>query len=929
MKRLIVVTLCLFVTLSMVAQVWEYTLNSNNAFNSIRDVEPTNDGGCLMIGTTGPAGWNTPKQIQLIKLDVDGQEQWVNQLGDSQLGSWNGGRIDQSSTGEFAFVGTNGSNVVVFKLDNQGNVLWTSNIGGTTWNWDGMKDIKFLSNGDLVVVYYESSFSGVKIVKLSSDGNIVWTISEDPYFRDVSLAVDDADQFIINAYQVSPYGTLLKKYDSDGGLIWATGLDSLGRVEDLVYLGNDNFAFGGSSNLLFGTIDAFGVDSYHDMSFIQAQYPQIRTNRLGAHSDGGAMISMYDPSYGKNILVKLDDSFSPEWTVDFFIASDTAGFAVEELADQRIVVAGNNNGSAYAAKIGLDGTFRINTITGNVFYDEDDFCGTANINTTSVQDWLVTATKGNQVYSTICDENGDFSMVVDTGTYQLEAYVPNDLWVMCTPFETVSTLVPDETIVQDLQASPTGDCPNLVVNMTTMILQRCLVGDFVITIHNDGTITSENTILEIVLDPYLSYLSANPPPFQINGDTLLFNVGDIPVHERELFFLNVNVSCDAILGQTHCTSAEAWPGQACAPFDPLWDQSDIDVSATCEGDSIRFFIENVGTGDMAASKGYFLYEEIYLERTGQFQLNSGEIMEVATKANSLTYRLEANQSAGHPISTSASMAVEGCSPYGPPYSTGIVNMFPQDDEAPALDIDCIENVGPYDPNDKQGFPKGIGSNHYIEANVDLEYRIRFQNTGTAPAINVVIRDTLPAELDVTSLQMGASSHNYTYDIVNGHILKVSFNDIMLPDSNTNFEASIGFFEFKIKQEPDLPAGTIINNSAAIYFDFNEPIITNIYFHEIGDDFFLTNIEEVEPDLPGVEVIIFPNPFREETQIEILGSQFTNFEFQVYSAVGQLIDYQSFSGNQFNYRQDQLPPGLYFYEIRSGNQHLQSGKLMVQ
>ncbi len=47
----------------------------------------------------------------------------------------------------------------------------------------------------------------------------------------------------------------------------------------------------------------------------------------------------------------------------------------------------------------------------------------------------------------------------------------------------------------------------------------------------------------------------------------------------------------------------------------------------------------------------------------------------------------------------------------------------------------------YDPNDKQVFPIGYTEAHYIADDEQLEYLIRFQNTGNAPATDVLLRDT--------------------------------------------------------------------------------------------------------------------------------------------------------------------------------------------
>ena len=133
--------------------------------------------------------------------------------------------------------------------------------------------------------------------------------------------------------------------------------------------------------------------------------------------------------------------------------------------------------------------------------------------------------------------------------------------------------------------------------------------------------------------------------------------------------------------------------------------------------------------------------------------------------------------------------MEGCNGVNP----GFVTIFPEDDGAPFISIDCRENISSFDPNDKQAFPRGYGSEHFIEKNTALEYLIRFQNTGTDTAFTVILKDTLSPWLDLYSVRPGAASHDYEYEILGQNIIKITFNNILLPDSNINELASHGFF----------------------------------------------------------------------------------------------------------------------------------------
>ncbi|MBL7900148.1 MAG: T9SS type A sorting domain-containing protein, partial [Crocinitomicaceae bacterium] len=132
----------------------------------------------------------------------------------------------------------------------------------------------------------------------------------------------------------------------------------------------------------------------------------------------------------------------------------------------------------------------------------------------------------------------------------------------------------------------------------------------------------------------------------------------------------------------------------------------------------------------------------------------------------------------------------------------------------------------YDPNDKAVTPQGIGSSGYILANQDLEYLVRFQNTGNYFATDVIITDQLDPDLDWYSIEPIASSHPMTVHIDPGGEAVFEFKNIMLPDSNSNEPESHGFVKYRIKQKPDLPPGTQFTNSASIFFDLNEPVITN-------------------------------------------------------------------------------------------------------
>ena len=134
-------------------------------------------------------------------------------------------------------------------------------------------------------------------------------------------------------------------------------------------------------------------------------------------------------------------------------------------------------------------------------------------------------------------------------------------------------------------------------------------------------------------------------------------------------------------------------------------------------------------------------------------------------------------------------------------------------------------TGSFDPNDKKVTPAGPISTQFINTGKYLDYLIRFQNTGTDTAFLVIIKDSLSQNLDINSFRMISTSHRYILNIKENNILEWTFPNIQLPDSNVNEEASHGYIRFRIKPKSTLITGDEIFNDAAIYFDFNAPVIT--------------------------------------------------------------------------------------------------------
>ncbi|MBX7052987.1 MAG: hypothetical protein K1X54_13195 [Flavobacteriales bacterium] len=163
-----------------------------------------------------------------------------------------------------------------------------------------------------------------------------------------------------------------------------------------------------------------------------------------------------------------------------------------------------------------------------------------------------------------------------------------------------------------------------------------------------------------------------------------------------------------------------------------------------------------------------------------------------------------------------------------PVVTATLLSAPVDDD-PSDNIFSLNRtvIGSYDPNDKTVNIEAVDVAEIpTDDGVWLDYTIRFQNTGTAEAITVRVEDVITENLDLTTFESLDASHFYEVSFKENRLVEWLFDNIMLPDSSSNEPESHGFIHFRIKSIPGLGITDTIENSVAIYFDFNEPVMTN-------------------------------------------------------------------------------------------------------
>jgi uncharacterized repeat protein (TIGR01451 family) len=199
------------------------------------------------------------------------------------------------------------------------------------------------------------------------------------------------------------------------------------------------------------------------------------------------------------------------------------------------------------------------------------------------------------------------------------------------------------------------------------------------------------------------------------------------------------------------------------------------------------------------------------------------------------------------------------------------------DETPIDNTAAINQtvVNSYDPNDKTCL-EGNTINPSMIGNY-VHYKIRFENTGTFPAQNVVVKDMIDiSKFDISSLQMIDASHSCTTRI-NGNKVEFIFENINLPFDDANND---GYVVFKIKTKSTLVVGNTISNQANIYFDYNFPIITNTAtstFQSLNNDAFVFENE----------FVLYPNPAKNLLHIEVK-NEIEMSSISIYNMLGQVV-----------------------------------------
>jgi uncharacterized repeat protein (TIGR01451 family) len=887
------------------------------------------DGGYLLAGATS-AFTLVPPPYVLMKVDANGNLRWTKSFEDvkTSTGLSRSINVIQAADSTFLLYGkTDFAEVfAVKKLDVRGNSLWTKKL-------PLREGVLKSDRTGFTITGYNPRISSAIILKLNQNGDTlshVITTTESPY----DFELQNNDLVCLKRGSRDIY-----KMNLNGQVSWTKrptlSLSSFQEPMKMISAKDSNFYISGLD------YNVLKINKNADSIWLKPLTQSLNVFSQFYISNDNGLISSPSNANSPTSTVsmsKFDRNGGKIWTRSFNYLKRVLIANVISCDNGGYLAVGNYDpdnygtltlGAIFLMKMDENGVVFSNNLEGKIIKDINKNCQ-FDATDKPFKECIVEAKNTiGDTFLGLSDSTGRYAINLDSGAFTIKAFPLNNrnFWESCTPSVSRTFSSARRTDTLDFALKSIVDCPAMDVQITTPILRRCFNNTYAVKYCNKGTITANNAYVTVTIDSLLEFINASKPITSITGRTYRFNLGNLAADDCGNFNITTKVRCgdSTRLGQTLCVEAKIYPDTVCPP-PTLWSGANITVSGACQGDSVLFQIKNTGTAPSSTLKSIVIEDQV-LFLTEPFVLPQNGIINKKFPANGHTWRVVANQEPNHPSSTNPTAFVEGCRANSSlPISTGFAALFPNDDRASTVDVDCRQIVGAYDPNDKTGFPIGYKSANYIGQNQDIEYQIRFQNTGTDTAFTVMIRDTISNKLDISSIEFGASSHVYTADIYGKNILKFTFNNIKLVDSFRNEAKSHGFVQYRIKQQKDLAFGTQIFNTAHIYFDYNEPIVTNKTLHTVGGKEIVTAIfDKVQTNNTPFKVS--PNPFTTSATFE--GPLSINGNFELFDIAGKLLRTEKFNGKTFEFQRRDLTAGMYIFKITTKEGPLSIGKLIVQ
>ena len=946
-----------------VAQSWQKSYGNSTNNQEGKAIVATKDGGYIVAFTDDEVSGGIKRNLRVMKIDGDGNKQWDKLISNSYI--FEPSKMEATTDGNYVIVGKQkllnaDYDPFITKINHLGEVIWGPTKFGTTGEEDNATALKVTSNNEYIVAgnhTISNTNSDVFWVKYDANGQVLTTPKTyqtdlKEYVNCITQSPDGGIVMVGKASHVSrPDGAFILKTNAALDVEAAyskdlTTISNFGKeIYSVVFLGGENYFFltqSESQNLISiinARITSTGVISQSSKTFSSLVVDVVITNQIAITPDGNAIISASiletgNPAYTDFVILKTNPfTCDSLWTKRINVSTLDIPFGIIPTNVGGAVMAGSidvGGGSAFpnvfVTKIDGNGNINNNIINGLVFEDLNGNC-TKDLNERYLKGWIIKSV-GPKTYFATTDTAGYYQINQDTGTYFITAIPPSKYWTVCQSSFNVTLKNNQIFYVPSFAARSKTDCSDLEIDISTPTIKHCANTEYTIAYTNPGTVLAKDAYAIIDFDKKLSILGSSTQWSAQNGNVLRFNLGDIAPGNFGTFKVFTKSSCDTkAIGQTYQVNAHIYPDSNCLTSAASWNKSSIQITGKCDGDSVRFNFINKGIAPSTPNElKYEIVEDelIFLQRPIIQSLLPQESIELAFAATGGTFRAISNQSTNHPGKSRPTISIEGCeATNATKQSKGYVIQYAEDDEELFKVIDNSESSIAPIALEKRGYPKGYGSENYIENNTELKYVLSFTNESSDTISRIVIIDSLPATLAAETFRFGAASFPYKWELYNKGIVKFIMDSIkLLPNER-------GFIKFSIYPKVELQLGTRICNNANVIFDDLTVAQTNTVCHTIGLNFIKIITSNSELPNVHVDVKVFPNPIKDFAIIEIQGMDLKEGRFSLYDLEGKLKYSQNILSNSFQVSSADLPSGLYVFKIESKNQLVNSGKVIIR
>lgn len=843
------------------------------------------------------------------------------------------------------YISNGSSDIFVSKINAQGNTIWVKTAGSS--NIDEGTAVAVDAQGNVYATGFYSgtaSFGNQNItvagntdaflVKYNNAGNLIWVVSAGGNDSDKakSVAVDAAGNVYISGSYInsatfgnitvncSGPGVFLAKYNSAGQIQWvrsSTGAASASG-NDIALSGTTVYMVGNFSySITFGTVT---LESANPRPPIQGFV--VAYDNSGNILWGKTQISGLGQSWFYGCAADASGNVFIAGKFDSNIQLDAVSVSTSGLQDA-IFIKYNSAGVIQWAKAcggatGHEGAVDIK-VSLNQVYAAGFFSNISSFGMFT----LAPNGGGSDIFVTSLEiSTGNFTSAVSDGGYNMQdepfgiAATNQKLFIAGTTgpasygFDTIYTNQgsPDALIasmsVNSGSRSIGGRVYKDLNNNNTYESNEPVVPNHFINVSNTGGFSSNYATGYI--GNYMINVIANPNPYSLTLPYPLLYHTYSPVNPQitisgSTFYALQNFAYHVIPNmqdlQVSVTPLVNFPRPG---FMYSYQITYKNVGTVAVSSNIRMDFDLTKMSYSGSSGG-----GVYIPATNYVTWNYSNLQPGETRIIYVYYSVYTSTQLGSYINTTTTVNPVATD------QTGYNNV--------AVNSDRVR--GSYDPNDKACSHDTVISPQEIARQDSLVYTIRFQNTGTAEAVNIYVADTISSNLDLASLNILSSSHSMELAVEDNNRVTFIFENIMLPDSNANEPQSHGFIKYSIKPKSNLAIGTVISNTAYIYFDFNEPVITNTTYNRVD---IPTGTTGQTGNIPYRYELYqnYPNPFNPATTIKYDLPEETNVKLTVYDLLGRVAS-DLVNGNQdagrYEVKMDasMLASGVYFYKIKAG------------